>query len=434
MKRIVTIQDISCVGKCSLTVALPIISAMGIEASIIPTAVLSAHTIFEGHTFKDLTDEIAPISEHWKKEGFDFDAIYTGYLGSKKQIDIVSKFFDDFKTDGNFIFIDLVGSLKGIGKNEYTFFRSELTVDYGLKLPPVGKTDIKFTLGKIIGTVPYPMLKLHEGNGTYIMDPSSFSCMGFYEFASDTWGTLFLEHNFNGFFFGKIPLIKKLHWREILTVKAAYGTLSRKNNGIVWNSNSKNAPLLFPEGMNSLNKPYVEMGVGVSNILRLIRVDAFWRMTHRSISKMAEGVAKQIYHIRESRINWLTGEVDHMPADGKSLEMILKQLDRQEKQLTSLFLGKETRKTLHKTICIDPKEMTDEVVFRFSEIQGIVDADDLSGEPFYMTAVVTKSTYNTEKTKKKTAESPIFYNLPGSIYLTLTDGTPMSESTSSPRT
>ena len=106
MKRIVTIQDISCLGKCSLTVALPIISAMGIEASIIPTAVLSAHTIFEGHTFKDLTDEIAPISEHWKKEGFDFDAIYTGYLGSKKQIDIVSKFFDDFKTDGNFIFVD----------------------------------------------------------------------------------------------------------------------------------------------------------------------------------------------------------------------------------------------------------------------------------------------------------------------------------------
>ena len=147
------------------------------------------------------------------------------------------------------------------------------------------------------------------------------------------------------------------------------------------------------------------------------------QMLASSISKMAEGVAKQIYHIRESRINWLTGEVDHMPADGKSLEMILKQLDRQEKQLTSLFLGKETHKTLHKTICIDPKEMTDEVVFRFSEIQGIVDADDLSGEPFYMTAVVTKSTYNTEETKKKTAESPIFYNLPGSIYLTLTDGT-----------
>lgn len=114
MKRIVTIQDISCVGKCSLTVALPIISAMGIETSIIPTAVLSAHTIFDGYTFKDLTDEIEPIANHWKKEGFDFDAIYTGYLGSEKQIDIVGKFFDDFKTDSNFIYVDPVMADNGV--------------------------------------------------------------------------------------------------------------------------------------------------------------------------------------------------------------------------------------------------------------------------------------------------------------------------------
>lgn len=106
MKRIVTIQDISCLGKCSLTVALPIISAMGIETSVIPTAVLSAHTIFEGHTFKDLTDQIDPIANHWKKEGFDFDAVYTGYLASKDQISIVSGFIDKFKTNNNFIFVD----------------------------------------------------------------------------------------------------------------------------------------------------------------------------------------------------------------------------------------------------------------------------------------------------------------------------------------
>ncbi len=106
MKRIVTIQDISCLGKCSLTVALPIISAMGIETSIIPTAVLSTHTLFDDYTFKDLTDQIKPISEHWKKEGFNFDAIYTGYLGSAEQIDLMCKFFDEFKTDNNFIFVD----------------------------------------------------------------------------------------------------------------------------------------------------------------------------------------------------------------------------------------------------------------------------------------------------------------------------------------
>ena len=68
MKRIVTIQDISCVGKCSLTVALPVISACGVEASVIPTAVLSTHTAFRDFTFCDLTDEITPVAEHWKTE------------------------------------------------------------------------------------------------------------------------------------------------------------------------------------------------------------------------------------------------------------------------------------------------------------------------------------------------------------------------------
>ena len=108
MKRIVTIQDISCVGKCSLTVALPIISAMGVETAIIPTAVLSTHTMFKNFTFRDLTDEIVPITNHWKNEKIGFDAIYTGYLGSPEQIDIIKGIFEDFKTKDNIIFVDPV--------------------------------------------------------------------------------------------------------------------------------------------------------------------------------------------------------------------------------------------------------------------------------------------------------------------------------------
>ena len=93
MKRVMSIQDISCLGKCSLTVALPIISAMGIETAIVPIAVLSTHTNFDNFTFRDLTDDLIPIKNHWLKEGFKFDAIYTGYLGSKEQVDIVSEYF-----------------------------------------------------------------------------------------------------------------------------------------------------------------------------------------------------------------------------------------------------------------------------------------------------------------------------------------------------
>ncbi|NLC95970.1 MAG: pyridoxamine kinase [Erysipelotrichaceae bacterium] len=108
MKRIVTIQDISCVGKCSLTVALPIISAMSVETAIIPTAVLSTHTAFKGFTFTDLTDDIKDIVNHWKSEDLDFDAIYTGYLGSLRQIEIMKWLFDTLKTDTNSIIVDPV--------------------------------------------------------------------------------------------------------------------------------------------------------------------------------------------------------------------------------------------------------------------------------------------------------------------------------------
>ena len=86
MKRILTIQDISCLGKCSVTIALPVISAMGVETVILPTAVLSTHTMFQHFTVRDLTEDLRPITDHWKSENVHFYAIYTGYLGSAEEI------------------------------------------------------------------------------------------------------------------------------------------------------------------------------------------------------------------------------------------------------------------------------------------------------------------------------------------------------------
>ncbi len=108
MKRILTIQDISCVGKCSLTVALPIISACGVETSVLPTAVLSTHTAFSSFTFRDLTDDIEKITNEFIKQKICFDALYTGYLGSFKQLELVEDLFKKFKTDNNFILVDPV--------------------------------------------------------------------------------------------------------------------------------------------------------------------------------------------------------------------------------------------------------------------------------------------------------------------------------------
>ena len=137
MKRVVSIQDISCLGKCSLTVALPIISAMGVETCVVPTAVLSTHTGgFSGFTFHDLTQEVAPIAAHWKKEGITFDAIYTGYLGSFEQIELVGQFFDQFGGKDPLVYVDPAMADNGV---LYTGFTPEFAKEMG-KL--CGKADV----------------------------------------------------------------------------------------------------------------------------------------------------------------------------------------------------------------------------------------------------------------------------------------------------
>jgi len=108
-KRVLAIHDISCFGRCSLTVAIPIISSTGAECTAMPTAVLSTHTGgFTGYTYRDLTDDLLPILEHWRTLGLRFDSIYTGFLGSFEQIDIVSKIFDELRNESTLIIVDPV--------------------------------------------------------------------------------------------------------------------------------------------------------------------------------------------------------------------------------------------------------------------------------------------------------------------------------------
>lgn len=109
-QRILTVQDISCVGQCSLTVALPILSVCGLETAVLPSAVLSTHTggrfADSGYTFRDLTDELAPIAAHWRREGIDFAAAYTGYLGSARQADTVRTLLDTVLRPGAVRIVD----------------------------------------------------------------------------------------------------------------------------------------------------------------------------------------------------------------------------------------------------------------------------------------------------------------------------------------
>ncbi len=141
-KRILTIQDISCVGQCSLTVALPILSACGIETAILPSAVLSTHTAgFSGFTFRDLTDDMPAIKAHWVKEGIKFDGIYTGYLGSKKQVAYVKDILDTMGNESCIRIVDPAfadnGKLYPIFNDEYVEAMKTLCPSADILLPNI---------------------------------------------------------------------------------------------------------------------------------------------------------------------------------------------------------------------------------------------------------------------------------------------------------
>ena len=106
--RIAAIHDLSCFGRCSLTIALPVLSAMGCQCCPLPTALLSAHTGFPGNTFLDLTAEMGRIADHWTAMDLQFDAIYSGFLGSADQVDTVARFFDTFKKSDTAVIVDPV--------------------------------------------------------------------------------------------------------------------------------------------------------------------------------------------------------------------------------------------------------------------------------------------------------------------------------------
>ena len=153
MKRIITVQDISCVGRCSLTVALPIISAAGVEAGVLPTAVLSTHTAFPKFTFCDLTGEIEKISETFAELDIDFDAVYTGYLGSFRQLELVSQMIDRHKTDKCLVLIDPAmadnGKLYKGFTNDFARAMAQLSAKADLVIPNLTEAcfmlDIPYT-------------------------------------------------------------------------------------------------------------------------------------------------------------------------------------------------------------------------------------------------------------------------------------------------
>lgn len=174
-KRVAAIHDISGFGKCSLTVALPIISAAGIETSVIPTAVLSTHTGgIDGFTYRDLTDDMIPFAEHWKSLNLKFDSIYTGFLGSFDQIDIVSSIFDLLKSEDTLIMVDPCmadnGELYKIYTKDMVSGMKKLCTKADIIIPNI--TEACFILGEEYRDGPYDKNYIDH----LLMDLSKLSC------------------------------------------------------------------------------------------------------------------------------------------------------------------------------------------------------------------------------------------------------------------
>ena len=149
MKRVLTVQDISCLGKCSTTIALPVISALGSETVILPTALLSTHSIFENFTCKDLSDQIMPIAKHWQSQDVQFDAIYTGYLGTEEEIDMMKELFRMFGGEDTLIIVDPAMGDRGVlypaFDEAYAKKNTELCAGADIILPNI--TEASFMTG-----------------------------------------------------------------------------------------------------------------------------------------------------------------------------------------------------------------------------------------------------------------------------------------------
>lgn len=156
-------------------------------------------------------------------------------------------------------------------KSDYSYDKLVLNLSQWFHFKTAGWSKYIIEAGRIWGTLPYPLLRIHDGNQTFFYDESSASLMNYYEFLSDSWVTASFTHHFSGLLFDHIPLLRKLKWREVAHVRAVYGTLDTRN---ALYSN-------FPGGLRPLaRRPYYEAGAGIENIFRVIRIDAIWRLSH----------------------------------------------------------------------------------------------------------------------------------------------------------
>lgn len=173
-------------------------------------------------------------------------------------------------SDYPIIEMDFSFGVKDVLESDHHYKKLRIKITDWYNIGTVGWSKFVVEAGKIWGTIPYPLLKLHEGNETFVFDEYSFNTMNYYEFVSDQYLGFYYTHHFNGLFLNKLPVMRKLKWREVAFVQGVMGSLSDDNRSFNH----------LPDGLNHLSKPFFEAGIGIENIFKLIRVDAIWRLSH----------------------------------------------------------------------------------------------------------------------------------------------------------
>lgn len=164
-----------------------------------------------------------------------------------------------------------VYGMKNVLNSDYEYHKIDISIKQKrINIGSIGWSRCSLNLGKIWGTLPYPLLKIHEGNETYMWDEHSFNTMNYYEFISDQYFSWYYTHHFDGLLFNKIPLLKKLRWREVVYFRGLIGSINNKNKNYS----------VFPENVYFLNKPYCETGFAIENIFKILRVDGIWRLNY----------------------------------------------------------------------------------------------------------------------------------------------------------
>jgi hypothetical protein len=174
-----------------------------------------------------------------------------------------------------------IEGVKGLFGGQYNYQNLNVDIFKRVYLSYLGYSDITLDGGYLFGQVPFALADIHHANQTYAYQLNSYNLMNFLEFVSDHYASINIDHYFNGFFFNKIPVLKKLKWREVIEAKVLYGGLRAEND-----PNKNPAQLKFPltngvtETFTLNGQPYIEAGFGIANIFKLVRLDFIKRFTY----------------------------------------------------------------------------------------------------------------------------------------------------------